>query len=397
VQVHNYSLVDSSSVPAEFYAVPVDARGIDVTGAPQPIGTVSSLPIPSQGVVTVNSPSWAAKGPPSGDGAQAWRIFVVLDSANTLKEIHPWKDGTTCPTDALDPEAPAGTVVDGKMVDPMTGQPDTLACGQNNQGYGNVTVLPKASALTNANGLSLASSEATGVRLAGSGLVAGKTGDQPLVAAGTPSIQLGEDVIGLVYTSATADSSSIQPVLIYDGPASDGSLIAATTQAGATRADGGNAQFTWRPATAGLHTIHEVLLGSDPADNSEQTMDVNVLATASAAATPTATRAPDATGSATPSTTPTPTTACSATPTTAPAPDATGSATPSTTPTPTTACSATPTTTPTPGATGSATPTTTRTSTAVAKATPSTTPTPTTTGSATPTGTSPPATPARGG
>ena len=46
VQVHNYSLVDSPSVPVEFFAVPVDHGDIAVTGPPQPMGTVSSAPSP---------------------------------------------------------------------------------------------------------------------------------------------------------------------------------------------------------------------------------------------------------------------------------------------------------------------------------------------------------------
>jgi len=141
VQVHNYSLVDSPSVPVEFFAVPVDHGDISVTGPPQPMGTVSSAPIPSQGAVTVKSPTWTAMA--AGQEQQHWRIFAIVDRDNT-DEVHPWKDRSSCPEEALEDKPARRTVIDGKMVDPMTGEPETVSCGQNNQGYGIITVDPKA-------------------------------------------------------------------------------------------------------------------------------------------------------------------------------------------------------------------------------------------------------------
>ena len=279
VQVHDYSLMDSPSVPVDFYAVPVDANGLDVTGPPEPIGTVASGKIASQGEVTVNAPPWTAKDDAADGAAQNWRIFVVLDPDNTVGEIHPWKDGTTCPVSALDPNAPPSTIVDGKMVDPMTGGPDTLTCGQNNQGYGTVTVMPATKSATNGGGTGLGAPQTTGVRVDGGGLSDGTTSASQLEATdATPSLRLAENATGIVHTDTTATSDAIQPVLIYDGPPSDGRLIAATTLDGASKDGGGDAQFTWRPTTPGIHTIYEELIGSDPAGDSQQTLQVNVVA-----------------------------------------------------------------------------------------------------------------------
>jgi len=139
VKVHDLSLVDSGRVPVYFYAVPVDDGDLNVRREPRLIGHATSAPIPAQGMVTVKSPEWTADA--NGKSIQQWRIFVVLDPDDKLGEIHPRKGGAPCPKTALDPDAPAGTIKDGVMTDPMTGKPSTLACGQNNQGYGLITVL----------------------------------------------------------------------------------------------------------------------------------------------------------------------------------------------------------------------------------------------------------------
>jgi hypothetical protein len=312
VQVHNYSLVDSDAVPVDFYAVPVDPQGLNPTGPPQEIGEVESLPIPAQGVKTVDSPTWTAKA--AGDGQQNWRIFVVLDPDNLVHEIHPWKGGIACPADDIDPDAPVGTVVDGKMVDPMTGQPETLACGQNNQGYGTITVMPNATTglgatappnttstngtqkhhrhhhhhqTTNPNmqlgvtapGGATGPTEPDGSRLQDSTILTGDSDNNLLLSSPDtiPSVHLGDMVTGVIHTTTSADTDAIQPVLIYDGPPSQGHPIAETTVDGATTHDGGYATFTWIADTPGLHTFYEKMLGTDPTEDSSDTMQVNVL------------------------------------------------------------------------------------------------------------------------
>ncbi len=310
VQVHNYSLIKSPAVPVDFYAVPVDPQGLNPTGPPQEIGQVESLPIPAQGAVPVDSPTWTAKA--AGDGQQSWRIFVVVDPDNLVGEIHPWKGGISCPTDTIDPDAPVGTVVDGKMVDPMTGQPETLACGQNNQGYGNITVMPgtttglgasaptsssaahkhhhkhhhqnQASSLNAQLGVTSADgaagpTEPGGSRLQSSTILTGDSGNHLLLSApaSIPTVHLGDMVTGVIHTTASADTDAIQPVLIYDGPPSQGHPIAETTVDGATTQDGGYATFTWLADMPGVHTFYEKMIGTDPSEDSSDTMQVDVL------------------------------------------------------------------------------------------------------------------------
>ncbi|MBV8929930.1 MAG: hypothetical protein JO152_12475 [Mycobacteriaceae bacterium] len=316
VKVHNYSLVDSKSFPVQFYAVPVDAAGLTVTGPPVSLGTVQSLPIPAQGMVTVNAPAWTAQA--AGAGAQNWRIFVILDPDNALNEIHPWKGQDPCPADALDPQAAPGTVVNGKMIDPMTGGPDNLSCGQNNQGYGQITVMPAPSqglgapspglgatqgtgstrkhrkhhkhGKGGANGQSVGATAVTvgagrpaepaGAKLQSSEIATtGHSGNLALTAPTATAVHLAEPTTVVIHATSATGTTNILPVLIYDGPPSHGHLIATTALDGATAAAGGDTEFTWTPDTPGVHTLYEEMVGSDSAGDSHQTMRINVLPT----------------------------------------------------------------------------------------------------------------------
>ena len=142
--VRNYSFVPVSNVSVSFYAVPMKYDGAVqvLAGPPQPIGDPQVIDqIPAQGSVNVASPVWKAAVQSGVEGIQPWRIFVVLDEKNTIAEVHDWKDANgPCPTSALEPQPANGTVINGVMVDPMTGTASTLACGQNNQGFGEIAV-----------------------------------------------------------------------------------------------------------------------------------------------------------------------------------------------------------------------------------------------------------------
>ncbi|MBV9806909.1 MAG: hypothetical protein JO286_06990, partial [Solirubrobacterales bacterium] len=69
-----------------------------------------------------------------------------------------------------------------------------------------------------------------------------------------------------------------------------GHPIATTELDGATQAAGGYATFTLTPDTPGLHTLYEEMLGTDPAENSQQTTQINVLPSTLSAATHNKTR-----------------------------------------------------------------------------------------------------------
>jgi hypothetical protein len=160
----------------------------------------------------------------------------------------------------------------------MTDEEETLACGQNNQGFGQITVMSDAqpttrgtaAAVTNA---SLASTTPT-VSLAGSGLVTGRGVE---AVHGTPTVTVGQTVQALVRADATSNSSTISHVLVFDGPQTEGNLVADATLDGADTTNGGSAYFTWVPHTAGIHVLHELLLHAD-GTSTQQTLTLRVLA-----------------------------------------------------------------------------------------------------------------------
>ncbi|WP_157802931.1 hypothetical protein [Compostimonas suwonensis] len=281
VDVHNYSL-DSLDAPftVDFYAVPVDGQNLNVTGPAQPIGTQTVGGIAAQSDVTVTSPEWDAVGPSNGSGSQNWRIFVVLDAAGAIPEVHEWK-----PTDAGDAPCPTSSVQDGsQLIDPMTGTADQLACGQNNQGYGEIVVM---SGDVQADAVSTA--DRANVQLAGAGLTTGNPDDLTIgVESDIPSVIAGESVTGLVHATADSDSRDQQLVLVYDGDPSEGNVIAATYLRGVSAASGGHATYTWTPTTPGVHELHQVVLGTAAAgDKDEQIVRVNVVDPADGGGDPT--------------------------------------------------------------------------------------------------------------
>jgi hypothetical protein len=256
-----------------FYAVPMKYDGLvqDVAGPPVRIGQPQRVvQIPAQGSANVVSPVWTAAVQQGVAGIQPWRIFVVLDEGDTISEIHELKDAKgPCPAGSLDPQAADGTVVNGVMVDPMTGQASTLACGQNNQGYGEIAVSATAPAAgTRAAGtmtvLDVArrtEPDAPGVNLTTGGVDTDHPGTDVLEPGEVAHVEQGELVHAVAYVGSEDESPYHQTVLVYDGSPEDGKLIAATTLRGATAADGHRVGFTWRPEELGAHTLHVKLLG----------------------------------------------------------------------------------------------------------------------------------------
>lgn len=257
VQVHNYSLVDAAAAPAYFYAVPVDKQGLDVTGEPQLIGKTTVPALTRQAATTISSPPWTAVGPPAGGGLQNWRIFVILDPDNTLKEVHPWKGQPSCPEES---------VADGtSLVDPMTDEEEVLACGQNNQGYGEVTVMGDALG---------DSRHRPRVTLAGGRLLLNSGQRAPRSAGVRPVVN--QQVQGIVHVTSTGNTADISHVLVYDGdPDQGGELIAHAKLSGADAVDGGYARYSWRPTEPGRHVLHQVLV-TGTGEEQEQELRVDV-------------------------------------------------------------------------------------------------------------------------
>ena len=296
VAIHNYSLNPVNNVPVSFYAVPVgvDANGNESpVGDPQPIGSTTVTTIPALGMRTAQTPAWTAKTLPGDTRVRDWRIFTVIDPKGTIaNDTHPWKnDDGPCPTSSLDPSLPKGTIINGVMVDPMTGKASTLACAQNNQGWGAVSVSPaspaartsatRVGALDPQRVVDLAATTApktSGVTLNGAGAVTGDRSHLIMSAGEIATVKLGQQFTVVAYVGAQTDSVEHQPVLVYDGPPSTGHMLGITTLDGVTAAEGNQARFNWRPTTVGLHHICLKLLGTDLAGPGGQTcMLVNVV------------------------------------------------------------------------------------------------------------------------
>jgi hypothetical protein len=245
-------------VPVEFYAVPVDARGLDVTGEPVKLGTQTIPRIEPQGVVHVQQP-WVATHP-GGPGHQDYRIFAIVDRNNTLDSIHPWKDPS-------EPACPPTSVVGGKpAIDPMTGQTDALSCGQNKQGFGTVTVVPQPALQANPGAVDLRLNAAS-LRLERSaGALTGR--------ARTVTFPAGLPAHGMVHVEASQTSDANRHVLIYDGSPAKGRLVAATTISGTDAESGSYARFTWTPTRRGRHTLYAVVPGDGDAASGVDTLSV---------------------------------------------------------------------------------------------------------------------------
>ena len=297
VPIHNYSFKTATQVPVTFYAVPLTSDPVPVNaGPPVNLGTTTVASIDPRGVQLASPPqNWTASIPSGVAGSQTWRIFVVIDPANSLQELHPWKGGAPCPSGDLDPNPAAGTIINGVMVDPMTGQASTLACAQNNQGFGIVTVSPADAAtpsgLRNTTVLGVAAQRTpatkAGVRFHGAGLVTGNPSHLQLGAGEIPTVKLDQELTGITYGTSDRASTEIQPVVVYDGPPAAKNVIAVTSLAGVDRTHYGRAEFSWRPTTPGLHTITTRLLGTPTAgDDDLQTFQVLVQAPAPPPTTP---------------------------------------------------------------------------------------------------------------
>ena len=228
--------------------------------------------IPAQGSQTWPRRCGVATG--GGPGVQPWRIFVVLDEGDTISEIHEWKDTHGSARRARwTPRPPKGTIIDGVMVDPMTGVNSALACGQNNQGFGEVSV----SALGPAAGTRpprtrgrcwtsrSASADAPGVELR-QAAASTPTIPPPMSGSGRGARVTAESGARGRLCRSAGESASIRRCSCMTAPPESGKLVAVTTLRGATAADGHRVGFAWRPdGTRQAHAPVKLLGQSPPA------------------------------------------------------------------------------------------------------------------------------------
>ncbi len=291
VDVHNYSLAGSAPTTVEFFAVPINPVTMAPTGPPQQIGGAATIAaIGPQATVTAYSDTWAAAGPSAAGQSIEYNIFVVLNrQGDPDAEIHPYTTlasgahNVACPTTRDNSNfafASKGTVdSDGFMIDPMTGKRDVTACGQNNQGFGSITVLGKAAAAARVAATDVATP--ANVRLAGAGFVTDDAALRELdETSAVPQLTEGIATPSVVKVASDQDYAGHQLVMIYDGdPEDGGTLIASTTLQGTASETGGYARYTWNPTGVGEHKLYQKVYGSSQAGSSDaQIVTVNVLA-----------------------------------------------------------------------------------------------------------------------
>ena len=284
VPVDNYSLVPASNVTVTFKAVAVNNQpGEEGLSEPITLGTQTVKSIPPSGSVTVTQP-WKTLIS-NGTSLQTWQVFVIINQDGREREMHPLHDTNgPCPQGDIDTNGGIGAIID-----PFTGTNSELACGQNNQGFGVVTVSkapgvsPEQLRTSTVLGMaSRATGKTAGVRFNGVG-VATKSVDDPkshrLGAHDIPKVQVGQRISGATFSTADMSSAEIQPVVIYDGPVAAHNVVATTKLFGVSAEGFGRADFTWRATTPGLHVFTAKLLGSPTAGEDDlQTFKIMVVA-----------------------------------------------------------------------------------------------------------------------
>ena len=155
VRVHNYSLeTPALGVPVEFWAVPRNGNDTANAGAPFRLNQAPIYldTIPALGWVPANF-LWSTTGMATGGAPTTYRIFVIVarnDPANPNDPwnnvVHAWADRYDDPATVDGTPPDCGTSACDRLVDPFTGQLETLEAGQNKQGWFEVTIHPRAAA-----------------------------------------------------------------------------------------------------------------------------------------------------------------------------------------------------------------------------------------------------------
>jgi hypothetical protein len=272
VRVYNYSVKDATGpVDVRFVAQRVnDEDGQAIPGTkPITIGTVTTGSLTARESRLVEIP-WTTVGPSDNVGEQTWRIFVILDPDNKIPdETHEWQDRFDKPP--LD--------ADNKpFKDPLTGKLLTLESGQNNQGYGALTVHAPASAR-------LGALHAPATRRLGAlqetdppcepkdaaaglgGAIDTRMHPQTLMIASRAGhftrdarrarARTGRRVTLRVRVKASGRTLRRELVLLYDGNSrKGGKLIGGDYAEGVSDTSGTSVFFSWLPRKAGLHHLY---------------------------------------------------------------------------------------------------------------------------------------------
>jgi hypothetical protein len=292
VIVHNYSLdTAATNVPVRFLAVPRDALDEHNVGAPIELGTVTLGTVAPLGWQPANL-LWDTTGR-AATGAELYRIFVVVAGNDPSKGaadpwngvVHAWQDRYNQPV-TVD-----GTPDTARLVDPLTGQAETLEAGQNKQGWGEVTIYPKTPAPAplaataapvqstpvqfGSGGLRVTAPHLLGAEASGSAATTDQVHEVRANVAATPK---GAALLGNSYCHGK-DSATLQ---VYEGdPAHGGQLVGMKTVHGlaSSGSDGRWLTLPWTPRSPGRHQLVARLFGGSMEQNAtpvETTLDVDV-------------------------------------------------------------------------------------------------------------------------
>jgi hypothetical protein len=254
-RVYNYSTaVAASNLPVRFQVVAYNAASDQETpvaacptdpswraGARCTIGqtTIASLNALEMQAAAI---TWDTTGfDPSLSGSQQYRVYVVLDPDNAIQETYDTEDPNT-QYKCVDHNGAACTLPKG--LDP----------GQNNEGFGYVTIKAPSASLA-AQSLS---DTGTDVYLTGDSLET--VNGQGLTGGWFISVPLDQPLTlrGKVYSS-TLDTQ-VGHLLVYDGDPNQGASVIADKLVDTGNPEGAYTRFTWIPTVPGRHTLYAVVL-----------------------------------------------------------------------------------------------------------------------------------------
>ena len=249
VRVYNYSLGSATGdFDAKFVALPVDAR----TGQPEDV-QVEIDTVPVRSLVPRESrvvrAAWTAKGPVDRDASQLWRIFVILDPDDRVKgETHELDDRYNQPP----------TRDKKRIIDPLTGKDEALESGQNNQGFGLLTVHSpvgaSARALTAQASRRRAARRGPDIRLRRAAIAVGPP--QARLRRRGARARVGRPLMVRVRVEARRRHRRHHHVLLYDKPrGARAPVIGAEPVHGVSHRRGTYVWFTWQPRRPGRHRL----------------------------------------------------------------------------------------------------------------------------------------------
>ena len=197
----------------------------------------------------VVSAAWTAKGPVDRDASQLWRIFVILDPDDRVKgETHELNDRYNQPP----------TRDKKRIIDPLTGKDEALESGQNNQGFGLLTVHSpvgaSARALTAQASRRRAARRGPDIRLRRAAIAVGRPHAR-LRRRGARA-RVGRPLMVRVRVEARRRHRRHHHVLLYDKPrGARARVIGAEPVHGVSHRRGTYVWFTWQPRRPGRHRL----------------------------------------------------------------------------------------------------------------------------------------------